>query len=125
MGFPFPPCPTTPNFVASCFINIAVQGGAVALNYQPVIPQNTAAPGGVPASYALAVGTNAIAIPSGAQNYMIVPPATSTNAKSITATSSASNGVPFVATPILLPVAGQTTIYVQSTAAEAVVIAWF
>lgn len=99
--------------------------GIVTYTYNPPASPlvNNSAPEAVPQVVQLTSGSNAIPVPVGATQCILIPPTTSSVAKTAK-TTSGDTGISFTGTPVLFPLAGVTTVYVGSAGAESLSIVW-
>ena len=110
----------------SCAIGVSGDGLVSNCFIPPQSPfTNANAPGAVPAPVvSLSSGENAIAVPSGAAYVAISPSLLSTNTKTAKG-ATGDTGFNFTNQMLVLPVAGLSSFYINSTAAETITLAWF
>lgn len=99
--------------------------GIVGSTYNPPMSPlpNANAPGGIPVEYQLSAGSNSIVAPPGTLRALVVPVLNAVNAKNAK-TTSGDVGIVFTADPVLIPIAGGATLYINSVGADTVFIVW-
>lgn len=108
-------------------LSVAVTGDGVAATYTPATAPmvNTAAPAGGPVDVTLAIGDTTIAVPTGAQGFVLVPPSASTVVKTLKGVGGDTGFAIALALPTMISLpASTTTILVNAASSEVVAIHW-